>query len=91
MTGELKVDPNVYPTTGVPLPQRQRRPPLAGVGGRPPAGAGGAKGVSNILLVLPDDIGFGWPSTSGGLLEIWTADRLVAGGLRHNKFHTRAL
>lgn len=52
---------------------------------RPPAGA------PNVLIVLIDDMGFGATSTFGGPCEMPTLDRLAAGGLRYNRFHTTAL
>ena len=51
----------------------------------PPAGA------PNVLIVLLDDVGFGASSTFGGPCHTPTADRLAAGGLRYNRFHTTAL
>jgi arylsulfatase len=52
---------------------------------RPPAGA------PNVLVVLIDDCGFGASSTFGGPITTPTADRLAAGGLTYNRFHTTAL
>src|SRR5262245_34782200 len=49
------------------------------------------KGSPNILLVLLDDVGFGWPSASGGLVRMPTAERLHKRGLFYNQFHTTAL
>jgi arylsulfatase A-like enzyme len=51
----------------------------------PPAGA------PNVLVVLLDDVGFGSASAFGGPCRTPTADRLAAGGLRYNRFHTTAL
>ena len=51
----------------------------------PPAGA------PNVLVVLLDDVGFGASSAFGGPCRTPTADRLAAGGLRFNRFHTTAL
>jgi arylsulfatase A-like enzyme len=51
----------------------------------PPAGA------PNVLIVLLDDVGFGASSTFGGPCQTPTADRLAAGGLKYNRFHTTAL
>lgn len=48
-------------------------------------------GAPNILLVLLDDVGFGWPSVTGGLVRMPTADRLAQNGLLYNQFHTTAL
>ena len=45
----------------------------------------------NILLVLLDDIGFGWPSAFGGLVRMPTAERLRKSGLTYNQLHTTAL
>ena len=49
------------------------------------------KGAPNILLVLLDDVGFGWPSVNGGLVRMPTAERLAKKGLFYNQFHTTAL
>ncbi len=51
----------------------------------PPAGA------PNVLIVLLDDVGFAASSAFGGPCRTPTADRLAAGGLRYNRFHTTAL
>jgi arylsulfatase A-like enzyme len=51
----------------------------------PPAGA------PNVLVVLLDDVGFGAASAFGGPCRTPTAERLAAGGLRYNRFHTTAL
>src|SRR5215218_10966844 len=52
---------------------------------RPPAGA------PNVLVVLLDDVGFGASSAFGGPVRMSTAERLAAGGLKYNRFHTTAL
>ncbi|MET0513470.1 MAG: sulfatase-like hydrolase/transferase, partial [Thermoleophilaceae bacterium] len=52
---------------------------------RPPTGA------PNVLIVLLDDIGFGASSAFGGPCATPTAERLGAGGLKFNRFHTTAL
>jgi arylsulfatase len=49
------------------------------------------KGAPNILLVLLDDVGFGWPSVNGGLVRMPVAERLAKRGLFYNQFHTTAL
>ena len=49
---------------------------------RPPAGA------PNVLLVLLDDLGFGASSAFGGPCAAPVMERLAAGGLRYNRFHT---
>ena len=52
---------------------------------RPPDGA------PNVLVVLLDDVGFGASSAFGGPVQMPTAERLAAGGLKFNRFHTTAL
>jgi len=52
---------------------------------RPPAGA------PNVLVVLLDDVGFGASSAFGGPVNMPTAERLAARGLKFNRFHTTAL
>jgi arylsulfatase len=52
---------------------------------RPPTGA------PNVLIVLIDDVGFGASSAFGGPCNTPTAERLAAGGLKYNRFHTTAL
>ena len=49
------------------------------------------EGAPNILFVLLDDVGFGFPSVNGGLIETPTAERLAKRGLQYNQFHTTAL
>jgi arylsulfatase A-like enzyme len=49
------------------------------------------KGAPNVVIVLIDDIGFGHSSAFGGPIRMPTLDRLAAGGLRYNRFHTTAL
>ena len=49
------------------------------------------EGAPNVLVVLLDDVGFGAAGTFGGPCRTPTADRLAAGGLRYNRFHTTAL
>src|SRR6202140_105027 len=52
---------------------------------RPPQGA------PDVLIVLLDDVGFGASSVFGGPCQTPTAERLAAGGLKLNRFHTTAL
>ncbi|MFG1813498.1 arylsulfatase [Kribbella sp. NPDC049174] len=78
-----------------------RRPPFQGVvnrtlGGSEPdwnfvAPIPAPEGAPNVLLVMTDDAGFGNPSTFGGPISTPVLDRLAAGGLRYNRFHTTAL
>ncbi|MDP3584755.1 MAG: arylsulfatase [Thiobacillus sp.] len=52
---------------------------------RPPAGA------PNVLVILIDDCGFGAPSAFGGPCATPVAEKLAAGGLKYNRFHTTAI
>ncbi len=49
------------------------------------------EGAPNVVVILLDDVGFGASSAFGGPCSTPTAERLVAGGLRYNRFHTTAL
>ena len=48
-------------------------------------------GAPNVLIIILDDVGFGHAGTFGGAVATPTLDRLAAGGLRYNHFHTTAL
>jgi arylsulfatase A-like enzyme len=52
---------------------------------RPPTGA------PNVLVILLDDVGFGASSAFGGPCQTPNAEKLAAGGLKYNRFHTTAL
>lgn len=52
---------------------------------RPPEGA------PNVLIVLIDDAGFGSSTAFGGPCNTPNAERLAAGGLKFNRFHTTAI
>jgi arylsulfatase A-like enzyme len=60
-----------------------KNPPIEQI--RPP------KGAPNVLIVLIDDAGFGASSAFGGPCQTPNAERLAAGGLKFNRFHTTAL
>src|SRR5688572_2658934 len=49
------------------------------------------KGAPNVLVILLDDAGFGAASAFGGPCQTPAAERLAAGGLKYNRFHTTAL
>jgi len=49
------------------------------------------EGAPNVLILLLDDVGFAQIGSFGGLIETPNIDRLAAGGLRFNNFHTTAL
>ena len=48
-------------------------------------------GAPNVLVILLDDVGFGASSAFGGPCRTPVAERLAAGGLKFNRFHTTAL
>jgi arylsulfatase len=52
---------------------------------RPPEGS------PNVIIFLLDDVGFAQIGSFGGLIETPNIDKLAAGGLRYNNFHTTAL
>jgi arylsulfatase len=49
------------------------------------------EGAPNVLIILVDDVGFGASSAFGGPCATPNAERLAAGGLKFNRFHTTAL
>ena len=49
------------------------------------------KGAPNVLIILIDDAGFGSSSAFGGPCQTPNAEKLAAGGLKFNRFHTTAL
>ena len=50
-----------------------------------------AKTAPNILLILLDDVGYGAPSTYGGMIPMPYEDALAKQGLRYINFHTTAM
>ena len=46
------------------------------------------KGAPNILLIMTDDVGFGAPSTFGGVIPTPALDRIAQDGLRYTQFHS---
>jgi arylsulfatase len=49
------------------------------------------KSAPNVLVILIDDAGFGSSSAFGGPCNTPNAEKLAAGGLKFNRFHTTAL
>ena len=49
------------------------------------------KGAPNIVYIVLDDVGFGQIGCFGGPIQTPNIDKLAAGGLRYNNFHTTAL
>ena len=50
-----------------------------------------SKGAPNVLLIMTDDVGFGAPSTFGGVIPTPNLDRIANAGLRYTNFHSTAL
>jgi len=48
-------------------------------------------GAPNVIVILLDDVGFGQPSTFGGLIPTPHLDKLASEGIRYNQFHTTAI
>ena len=81
--------------TVLPIPEPVR-PPITTLDARnakPPARfeVKAPAGAPNVVIVLLDDIGFGHGSAFGGPIRMPTLEKLAAGGLRYNRFHTTAL
>src|SRR5271156_3172428 len=49
------------------------------------------KGAPNIVVILTDDVGFGAPSTFGGVIPTPALDRIANNGLRYTNFHSTSL
>jgi arylsulfatase len=49
------------------------------------------KQAPNVLLIMTDDVGFGAPSTFGGVIPTPALDRLAKTGLRYTCMHSTAL
>ncbi len=49
------------------------------------------KDAPNVLLIMTDDVGFGAPSTFGGVIPTPTLDRIAKAGLRYTQMHSTAL
>jgi arylsulfatase len=49
------------------------------------------KGAPNVLLIMTDDVGFGAPSTFGGVIPTPALDRIAKTGLRYTCMHSTAL
>src|SRR5262245_53687920 len=45
------------------------------------------QGAPNVLLIMTDDVGFGAPSTFGGVIPTPALDRIAQMGLRYTQFH----
>lgn len=56
-----------------------------------PAEVKAPRKAPNILLIMPDDVGFGAASAFGGPIPTPAMERVANAGLRYNQFHTTAL
>jgi Sulfatase len=81
--------------TVLPIPEPTRQPiiELDARNAKPPARfqVKAPAGAPNVVIVLLDDIGFGHSSAFGGPIRMPTLEKLAAGGLKYNRFHTTAL
>jgi arylsulfatase A-like enzyme len=50
-----------------------------------------AKGAPDVLLIMTDDVGFGAPSTFGGVIPTPALDFVATHGLRYTNFHSTGL
>src|SRR4051794_40248201 len=97
MEGQIMTDEKAMARSHLPIPSAPRTglitydakdpdttyPPIEQL--HPPEGA------PNVLIILLDDAGFGSASAFGGPCQTPNAERLAAGGLKYNRFHTTAL
>ncbi|MGO4404683.1 arylsulfatase [Bosea sp. RAF48] len=56
-----------------------------------PARIAPRQGAPNVLLIMTDDVGYGAPSTFGGVIPTPALDRIANDGLRYTNFHSTAL
>ena len=83
--------------SSLPVPHQPHQGPLAvgraGAGRAAAADQGQAppKQAPNVLLILPDDVGFGAAIAFGGPVNTPCADRLAAGSLKYPRFHATSL
>ena len=56
-----------------------------------PAEVKAPQGAPNVLLIMPDDVGFGASAPFGGPVPTPAFERIANAGLRYNRFHTTAL
>src|SRR5205809_2403967 len=79
----LPIKEPTYPESTVLDARKATAPPRFEVKAPPKA--------PNVVIVLIDDIGFGSSSAFGGPINMPTAEKLAASGLKYNRFHTTAL
>ncbi len=71
----IRVDRNVFPRAGVLPRGRQDLDHVPRLGGRLPASKNGAIRRPERPAGAAGDVGFGWPSVFGGLVEMPTAQQ----------------
>ncbi|MCW3492556.1 arylsulfatase [Microbacterium sp. SSM24] len=91
------MNPDRHARTMLPIPDRSA-PGLTTYDAKDPATSYAPiepllppEGAPNVLIVLIDDAGFGASSAFGGPCHTPNAEKLAAGGLTYNRFHTTAL
>ena len=77
----------------IPEPKRQTYKELDARNAKAPARweVKAPEGAPNVVVVLIDDMGFGASSAFGGPLNMPTLEKVAAGGLKYNRFHTTSL
>jgi hypothetical protein len=73
----LRVDRNVYPRPEYRFPDVKIGVTYQDSVADFPRPAPAPAGAPNVLLVLLDDVGFGWSSAFGGVVRMPTAERLA--------------
>jgi len=81
----LQLPPPTQPFGGLIMPNAMDSEPAWPAQTMPPERA------PNVLLILTDDVGFGAPSTFGGVIPTPTLDGVAQAGLRYTTFHNTAL
>ncbi len=90
------------PSATTTISGEQLPPPLQKFGGKMernaaqskpywPARVVPPKGAPNVLLIITDDVGYGAPSTFGGVIPTPALDRIANNGLRYTNFNSTAL
>src|SRR5262245_3827808 len=87
----VRVDRNVYPRPEYRFPHVKTGLTYNDSTADFPRPLPAPEAAPNVLLVLLDDVGFGWSSAFGGLARMPTAARLARNGLKYNQLHTTAL
>ena len=86
----VTIDGLQLPAPGVPFGGKIERNAIESTRFWPPRVVPPAD-APNILLIMTDDVGFGAPSTFGGVIPTPALDRIAEMGLRYTNMHSTAL